>query len=452
MAREPDENPLPPNALIEITENDDDDSQDSPYDELTPLIFATSNRRIRDLKSDYTNHDLDPRPSFQRGYVWDLTKASRLIESVLLNVPLPIVYTAEEQDGTELVIDGQQRLLTFFGFIDGLFPKGETPFRLRNLKILTHLNGKLFRQLDDNVQQKIKKYNINVVKIDKSSNPDVKFEIFERLNSGSVSLSSQELRNCIYRGPLNDLLKEMAEFKSFVAAMGLQQKLDRMKDVEMALRFSAFHEKTHLNYNGRMKSFLNNFMEECRQITPDRAKKLRDAFERAADLAFTVFGDKAFRRYAEARPGRPGNWEKPLNLAIFDAVMWAFSRIEKRRIIPVKDAVRARLIELMTADKDFGDSVTLATADQPKVKYRMDAFEKAVRELIDMDDTGLRAYSYEYRKKLFDTDATCKICGSRIEHLDDSEVDHILEYRNGGRTTPENARLTHRYCNRARAR
>ena len=100
--------------VVGALEGDDEDDE-SPFAHLTPLVFQTSARRIRDLQSDYAAKDLDPRPTFQRGYVWDLKKASKLVESVLLNVPLPIIYTAEEASGTELVIDGQLRLLTFSG-------------------------------------------------------------------------------------------------------------------------------------------------------------------------------------------------------------------------------------------------------------------------------------------------------------------------------------------------
>lgn len=435
---------------VDLPIEGEDEEDESPFAHLTPLVFQTSARRIRDLQSDYAAKDLDPRPTFQRGYVWDLKKASKLIELVLLNVPLPIIYTAEEANGTELVIDGQQRLLTFFGFIEGKFPRTDSPFKLRGLRILSDLNGKGFKQLDEGVRNNLLKYNLTVVKIDKNSHADVKFEIFERLNSGSVSLSAQELRNCIYRGPLNDLLRELAEFSSFRSAMGTNKALDRMKDVEMALQFAAFQQKTYLNYGGKMKSFLNAYMEETKGISSQKAEEIKTSFQKASDIAFTVFGDKAFRRYTEARPPKSGGWEAAMNLAIYDAVMWAFSRFEKRKIIPVKDAVRERLIELLTTDQKFIEAVTLATADQPKVEYRMKTFHAAVAEIVDFDEPRARLFSTEYKTQLWSADPTCRICRQKIEHVDHSEVDHIREFAKGGKTIPENARLTHRYCNRSR--
>lgn len=122
---------------------EDQETEDEPtvVGAFQPMLFSTSTRRVRDLNSDYINHELDPRPSFQRGYVWDLAKASRLVESVLLNVPLPLIYTAEEAEtNKEVVIDGQQRLLTLFGYVKGQFPRNSRPFRLKHLKILSDLN------------------------------------------------------------------------------------------------------------------------------------------------------------------------------------------------------------------------------------------------------------------------------------------------------------------------
>ena len=237
-----------------------------------------------------------------------------------------------------------------------------------------------------------------------------------------------------------------------MSAMGLKKPLDRIKDVEMVLRFAAFQQATYLNYPGRMKSFLNQFMETPKNPTSAKTKEIRLSFEKAADLAFTVFGDKAFRRYRLGSKNHPGGWEPAMNLAVYDAVMWAFSRFDKRQIVPAKDAIRSNLIELMTEDDYFNEAVTLATADQPKVEYRMKTFESSVRSAIDLDEPAARLFTFEFKKKLFYSSPICKICDQRIEHLDDSQVDHIAQYHKGGKTIPENARLVHRFCNKARSR
>lgn len=441
------------NISPEITIEDSGESDDGPIvpNAFAPIDFDISTRRIRDLHRDYTEHDLDPRPAFQRGYVWDKGRASRLIESVLLHVPLPLIYTAEEPDGKELVIDGQQHLTTFFGFIGGRFPKDESPFRLTGLKILSDFNGKLFRDLPEDVQRDFKKYNVSVIKISARSHLDVRFEIFERLNTGSISLSEQELRNCLYRGSLNELLKELARYEYFCKCLGITRPLPRMRDVEMVLRFVAFYDRSYLNYSGRMKSFLNKFMSDRKEIDNDRTREYRDAFRKAAEISYIVFGGNAFRRFTLGNRNHPtGKWEVSVNKALFDVIMWTFSRYEKRQILPIKDALRERLIDLMTTDNEFIKSITLATADLQKIQYRFRKWSDEVGTLVSIPSEERRLFSYRIKEKLFEADQNCHICRQRIETLDDSEVDHMEAFAVGGPTSVENARLAHRFCNRSR--
>ena len=362
-----------------------------------------------------------------------------------------LIYTAEEPDGREVVIDGQQRLTTFFSFIDGKFPKDETPFKLTSLRILGDLTGKTFKTLPDPVRRDFLKYTLSIIKIGAKSHPDIRFEIFERLNTGSVSLSEQELRNCLYRGPLNDLLRELSEYGAFRSCLGITRPMPRMKDVEMVLRFIAFYDQTYLNYSGRMKSFLNGFMQDRKNISTDKSQDYRIAFKLASDLAWSVFGEQAFRRYTVGHQGkRNGSWELSVNKALFDAVMWAFTRYEKRQILPVKDAIRERLIEIMTVDQEFVELVTLATADLPKIKLRFQRWHEAVDRIVTVPSSETRAFTYQHKLYLFTQDSTCKICSQRIESIDDAEVDHLVTFVDGGPTVANNARLSHRYCNRAR--
>jgi uncharacterized protein with ParB-like and HNH nuclease domain len=182
-------------------------------------------------------------PDFQRQYVWDDTKASRLIESAILGIPLPVIYLSEEKDGKEYVIDDQQRLTSFFSYIDGKFPD-DRPFKLTGLNVYKDLNGKRFDELTEELQDKVRYYKIRAITFLKDSSETLKFEIFERLNTGSVQLNDQELRNCLYRGKLNAALKEMAADADFMHICGLKNPDKRMKDRELVLRFCAFLHKT----------------------------------------------------------------------------------------------------------------------------------------------------------------------------------------------------------------
>jgi hypothetical protein len=436
---------------------EDQETEDEPavIGAFQPMLFSTSTRRVRDLNSDYTNQELDPRPSFQRGYVWDLAKASRLIESVLLNVPLPLIYTAEESDSNkEVVIDGQQRLLTLFGYIKGQFPRNTRPFRLKHLKILSDLNGKLFSDLDEPYRTKILRYDMTIIKIGSSSDPNVKFEIFERLNSGSVSLNPQELRNCIYRGRFNDLLRELTQYPNFRKAIASETLLERMLDAELVLRFLAFYERTYLNFPGGIKSFLNDFMNDyCKNISPEKQKKFTDIFKQASDLVFSVFGDNSFRRYSPGTErSADGRWERTVNRALYDIVMWGFTQYDKNTVMQNSDSIRSALIDLCVNDDEFRDSITAATNDRSRVNYRFTTWKNALDSVIGSNTPNPRLFSYGLKVQMYAHNQNCGLCGQRVHTIDDCELDHIVPFSQGGLTVPDNAQVTHRYCNRKKGR
>src|SRR6266581_1231053 len=177
---------------------------------------------IEALLGKFKRGRLIVQPEFQTHWRWDNKRASRLIESALLEIPLPTIYLSEDNDGKEYVVDGQQRLTSFFSFIDGKLPD-EKDFKLVGLKVFTELNGKTFKDLAEAFQDKIRYYTVRTITFKKESQEDLKFEIFERLNTGSVSLNDQELRNCIYRGPFNALLKELSRERDFTYLMGLKK-------------------------------------------------------------------------------------------------------------------------------------------------------------------------------------------------------------------------------------
>lgn len=430
---------------IFLTEDDDDIVVEGGFD---PIDFSPSQRRVQDLNSDFANGDLDPRPAFQRGYVWDRTKASRLVESILLNVPLPLVYTAEESDGKELVIDGQQRLLSLFGFIKGEFPKDNKRFRLSNLKILSTLNGLAFDDLSEDLQRKFRRYNLSIIKINHTSHSDVKFEIFERLNTGSVKLNAQELRNCVYRGAFNEFLKDMTHNEYFQKCLGTTAIMQRSQDAELVLRFCAFKDRTYLNYNGGMKSFLNDYMDENRNISEAKQQKIGDAFKQAAELSYTVFGQKAFRRYAYGTQTNPeGGWERQVNRALFDVIMWGFTLHDRRQIVAASDVIRDRFIQFSNEDREFRESITAATGDKGRTRYRFERWKEQLEDVITTPSDERRLFSRAEKRELYEASPICGICQNEIYAIDDAAVDHVRPYSAGGETDLSNAQIAHRYCN-----
>jgi hypothetical protein len=396
-------------------------------------------------------------PDFQRHFVWDSGKSSRLIESALLDIPLPMIYLSEEDDSKEYVIDGQQRLTSFFSFIDGNHPDGRD-FKLTGLKVFDELNRKTFKELPEEQQDKIRYCTIRSITFKKESDKNIKFEIFERLNTGSVSLNDQELRNCIYRGTYNKLLNKLSQNTDFMMLLGLKGPDKRMKDVEIVLRFAAFYHATYLNYKPPMKTFLNNDMERWQEISDKDAQELENAFKNAVAIIKSLFVDKeavrAFKRFYRGDDKDPnGRWEpKKFNASLYDIMMYSFAREDKNKVYQNLDSIREALIDLMTSDQEFIESIELSTSSIQAVTKRFDKWRLALQEIIGIGEKEPRCFSYQLKEELFNKDQTCAICDQKIQHIDDAAVDHIEQYWRGGQTIPENARLAHRYCNCARSR
>ncbi len=337
------------------------------------IVTTSGDLEIESLYNKQKRGKLVLQPDFQRQYVWDAAKASKLIESAILQIPLPMIYLSEEKDGKEYVIDGQQRLTSFFAYIDGTFPDGKA-FKLSGLNVFTDLNGKRFSELDEALQDKIRYYQIRTITFSKDSSDDLKFEIFERLNRGSVQLNDQELRNCIYRGRFNVALREMAEDPDFMHICGLKAPDARMKDKELVLRFCAFHHRTYLHYKAPMKSFLNAEALDKRNISEKELADLKSAFKNACQIIRSVFDTHAFKRFYKGREGEPnGTWEtKKFNTSLYDILMFSFAREDKNKVFQNLDRIREALISLMTDDQDFVDAIELSTSSVQAVTMRFD--------------------------------------------------------------------------------
>ena len=412
---------------------------------IREIHTRSSDPEVQSLWSEYKDGLLDIQPDFQRRFVWDKKKSSRLIESVLIGVPLPAIYVAEGTDDNLSVIDGQQRLGSFFNFIDG-------KFALAGLEVCKELNGRRFAQLDKKIQVKIKKGVLRQITFLKNSDSDLKFEIFKRLNSGAVSLKDQEMRNCVYRGPYNTLLHKLSENEDFRKVMGIDKPDKRMKDVEYVLRFSSFYFRTFLHYSSPMKKFMDDEMDRRKDISEEEAADLTSRFKSAAASVFTVLGEKAFRRWImDGNPPKVRHEPKQINESLFDVLMWSFARHDRGMLTRKKDSIKEALIHLMTTNAEFVNSIAHATSNTQAVQTRFKIWNDELDEILRHEERQPRCFSRELKQELFDKNPACGICGNQIEHIDDAAVDHIEQYWRGGKTIPENARLAHRHCNFTRS-
>ena len=413
------------------------------------IIWQAKDWSIREFKAMVEEGDLVLQPDYQRNYVMDATKASRLIESILMDVPIPVVYLAEEADSTYSVIDGQQRLTSFISFMQGHFPDGK-PFSLRGLKVLSHLNRKLFSELDRSQQSKIKKTTIHTIIIKRESEEDIKFEIFERLNTGSIKLNEDELRNSVYRGGYIQLLAELEDYPLLNQLIDKDNYKKRMRYRGMLLRYFALADKTYLNYKPSMKQFLNKELRDNRNITPEKAREYKDRLDHSLELVKTVFGKQAFRKYTLFETGDVnGQWSRGVNTALFEVQMCGFLQYQKSDIVPRADTIRNAMIELLI-DPGYNETISIRTNDRSHLTERHQRWFDTLRKIIGKQPLQARTFSMDVKKQLYRASTECSICHQEILMLDDAEVDHITPFSKGGTTTIDNAQLAHRYCNRAK--
>ncbi len=430
-------------------EEDESSTVDEPDPEgvfsKRKIFTDKSDPKIGSLYLDEQSGDLVLAPIFQRRKVWDDKRSSRLVESAILEVPLPVFYLAESKDGTQEVIDGQQRLSALFRFLDN-------KYALSSLKALPALNGKYFRDLDGATQKAVKNCTVRVVLFKKESDPNLRFDIFERLNTGAVPLNDQELRNCIYRGAYNDLLVELSRDPDYMWLMGFAGPEKRFKDVAYVLRFAAFFHAGYLKYNPSMARFLNEDMAKHQHVSAKDRKALQAAFKRSVTLVRSLLGKNAFKRYYRGDDqSKNGHWEsKKFNASLYDVLMVCFAEQDKNRVMANLDAIREALIALMTTDEEFIDSIELSTSSKQAIRMRFDKWRSALDEIVEKSRKQPRCFSRKLKQDLYDKNATCTLCSQQIADVDDAAVDHIDMYWLGGKTIPKNARLTHRYCNWAR--
>ncbi|MGI4734237.1 MAG: HNH endonuclease family protein [Janthinobacterium lividum] len=430
-----------------------EDSQPEVLDikpEERKIIWQAKDFSIREFASMTTDGELILQPVYQRNFVASASISSRLIESILMDVPIPVIYLAQERDGTFSVIDGQQRLTSFLSFVNGKYPNGEE-FKLTGLTVLTELNRLTFAQLSKELQTKIRTTTIHSIIIKKESNEDIKFEIFERLNTGSTKLNEDEIRNTVYRGAYIKLLSELAANPTFHELVRKENFRNRMVYRGMILRFLAVSEKSYLNYKSSMMQFCNKELRDNQHLALAKAKEYRQRFEHCLGLVKAVFGANAFRRYIPATATTLGRWaEGQINMALFDLQMIGFVNYSQNEVLRNADFIREALLDLMTNDEEFQLLIGYKTSDTDNVRRRFRIYFDMLDRIIGDSNYSQRTFSPQLKAKLFKENPVCAISGQQILAIEDAEVDHIIPYSKGGPTSPENAQLVLRYFNRAK--
>jgi hypothetical protein len=304
-------------------------------------------------------------PDYQRKYVWKIEQASRLIESFLLGLPIPQVFFHVDEDNKLLVIDGQQRITSIAYFFDRYFGEEEKGvkkvFRLTGLSERSPFAGKSIDELDSSSNRKLRNAPLRAINIrqlhPQEGNGSV-YQIFERLNTGGTALKPQEIRNAVFRGPFNELLKELNTNAAWRALIGKTGPDKHMRDVELVLRIFAL-SFFRTKYNGMMKAFLSDVMLANKQADSSEAKSFRSDFVTASSILSTHL------------PGSPFHRGGPMNSAMLEAVFCATIRNIKFESL-LSDPKR---FEALKADETFKSSITVSTNASERVRDRYDRAE-----------------------------------------------------------------------------
>jgi hypothetical protein len=367
----------PDSTGIEEIDESSDPQIKKPFDPtkidmtLKPLIILSL---IKRMQSDPIRIDLDT--EFQRrGNLWDETAQSRLIESLLVRIPLPAFYFDGTNDDNWKVVDGLQRLTTLKRFII------DKKLHLQNLEFLEKFDGCGFDDLPLYLQTRIEETHITVYIINPGTPKDVKYNIFKRINTGGLMLTSQEIRHALNQGIPADFIKEMADLPEFhKATHGYLKDHKRMEDRDFVTRFVSFYQEGYEHYRSELDEFLNDSMGKLIYLSVEERQQIKTNFSRAMDGAHQLFGKYAFRK-RDKTEGR----KHPLNKALFDTWAVNLARLpekELENLIKNKDVVTDKFIDLITNDDNFFKAISAGTGKINAVKTRFEKIEKLIKESL----------------------------------------------------------------------
>ncbi len=407
--------------------------QDAEFEHIT-VHTRPMDITLQQLKNSVDANDIITDPDYQRKYVYDDKRASCLIESILIGIPIPVIYLAEEDESVYSVIDGQQRITSFVRYLKNEFP-------LTGLKRLKSLNGLYFRELDKALQRRLNYQTLSAVCIEKDSQ-GLKYEIFSRLNLGAVKLRDQEVRNCIYRGKFNDMLKEIANTNVYLPLL-FHDTNSRYSYEERILRFFALRS---MELKGTFKLMMNSYMEAHINDDDEVLKKCKNDYNSLIEMVKVVLGEDAFFSAVDQR--------KKFNGAVYDSIMIPFSLFPKRDLIKHADEIRSAIQKLKSENEDYQDWIFAGTNASKRIRSRVNAVMEILNEIILSDSSSneskQRLFNPSLKEKLFYPGYVCKYCGNQILSIDDCEIDHIIPFDLGGPTELENAQLLHKWCNRSK--
>ena len=351
---------------------DPGDVQSAAYP-LDDIMVRTETRTVGDVVKRIKRNRFFMAPAFQRDFVWETARQSKLIESCIMRIPLPVLYVAEGVDGRIIVVDGLQRLTTFVRFIND-------ELKLTGLGEGHPLGGKRYSELPVNLQERVEDTQLTLYILDKNAPQRAKLDIFERVNSGSV-LTRQQMRNALYNGPGTFWLYEMARQRGFLKATGGSLNSKTMRDREAVNRFAAFHMLGANKYDsGDMDGFLARAIEHLNAKDEGWLERLESRFRLSMRNNYALFEKHAFRKSLAWGQER----RSVINISLFDVMSTMLSVTPKAVVDDNVDEISERVVDLVN-DHTYAHAITYSTNSTNQVKARFRMTMDALKDFQELE-------------------------------------------------------------------
>lgn len=346
----------------------------NPNDINVDIITINLGSLIEQLEFE----EIDLQPDFQRATdVWDNIRKSRLIESILLGLPIPSFYFSEDPFTLKLsIIDGLQRICAIKDFV----LRKENPLKLKGLQFLRHFEGKTYLQLPRPEMRRIKSLKITVNILRKGTPLNVKYIIYERINTGGVPLNQQEIRYALNQGFATVFLKELANMESFKIATDYSINSKRMQDLDFINRFIAFFVG-YTEYSGNLNLFLFDKMREINSMTSNQIAHIRTSFDKSMKCCYQIFKEDTFRIKYEAT-----NKRRPVSKSVFDTLSVNIALLndkERNLLLSRSEVFKNKMIGLFN-NEDFKTSITSRTTQKYNVMLRFYMVKSLIKEIISL--------------------------------------------------------------------
>ena len=364
----------------DIEDNYDEAYKKEDYPNLS-IKIEQAQYSIFELKRRYDKKRICIDPDFQRNSVWSIKQKSELIESVIMGIPLPLIYLAENEDGMLVVVDGRQRLTTFFEFLDN-------KFKLKDLKILPQINGMNLNELDESKMYSRYVTMIEdtqlVVQIIKYPTSDrVRFDIFDRVNRGGTPLNKQEMRNALYQGNATRLLNKLAVMDSFQKATGNAIPPKHMKDKYIILRALSFYLLLHgelkdrnqriLTYRSDMEELLGIGMKYFNAATRHQLYDIEVLFDYTMKKSYQCLGENGFRIPSDNKIRRP------ISMTLFETLFYYFTLFDTKTDMEKMH----RGVDELLKDEEYLKSLQHSVDSSVNVKLRFDKVIEKYKEILN---------------------------------------------------------------------